>query len=60
MTELPSTAPLQTVCLTEADVPGALLNEPIEGQSVPALKRWLLCRGIEMPRSAKKRKLLEK
>ena len=46
------------VCLTEDDVPGASLDEPMERQSIPALKRWLLCRGIEMPRSTRKKQLL--
>ena len=54
MIEVASTASQETVSCTEADVPGALLDEPVERQSVPALKRWLLCRGIEMPRSARK------
>ncbi len=46
--------------LTEDDVPGASLDEPMEKQSVPALKRWLLCRGIEMPASTRKKQLLER
>ena len=41
------------VHLTEVDVPDASLAEPLEKQSVPALKRWLLCRGIETPSYAK-------
>ena len=36
------------VSLTEYDVPGASLAEPMEKQGVPALKRWLLCRGVEV------------
>ena len=35
--------------LTADDVPGASLDEPMERQSVPALRRLLLCRAIEMP-----------
>ena len=46
------------VCLTEDDVPGASLDKPLERQSILALKRWLLCRGIEMPHSTKKNQLL--
>ena len=48
------------VCLNEDDIPGASLPEPLEKQSVPALKRWLLCRGIEMPRNTRKKQLLNR
>ena len=37
----------QVVQLTEADVPGALLEEPIHKHSIPALKWWLLCCGMQ-------------
>ena len=47
------------VHLTEYDVPGASLAEPIEKQSVPVLKRWLLCRGIETSSNTRKKQLLE-
>ena len=50
----------QVVQLTEVDVPGALLEEPMDKHSIPALKRWLLCRGIEMSSSVRKRQLLHK
>ena len=33
--------------LTEKDIPGAILNEPLENATVPELKWWLLCRGIQ-------------
>ena len=46
------------MCLTEDDVPGVSLDEPMEGESIPALKRWLLCRGIETPRTIRKKPLL--
>ena len=48
------------VHLTEDDVRGASLVEPMEKQSIPALKRWLLCRGVEMPYSARKKQLLDR
>ena len=48
----------QVVQLTEVDVPGALLEEPMDKHSIPALKRWLLCRG--MSSSVRKRQLLHK
>ena len=50
----------QVVHLTEADVPGASLTEPLERQSVPSLRRWLLCHEVEMPCSARKKHILEK
>ena len=50
----------QVVQLTEVDVPGALLEEPMDKHSIPALKRWLLCHGIEMSSSVCKRQLLHK
>ena len=50
----------QVVQLTEVDVPGALLEEPMDKHSIPALKRWLLCCGIEMSSSVRKRQLLHK
>ena len=50
----------QVVQLTEVDVPGASLEEPMDKHSIPALKRWLLCRGIEMPSSVRKGQLLDK
>lgn len=46
--------------LTEDDVPGAKLEEPLESVIVPALKRWLLCHGIHVPTSMKKSKLIER
>ena len=36
-----------SVTLTPADIPGALLNEPLEAHAVSALKWWLLCRGVK-------------
>ncbi len=31
--------------LTDADIPGAVLEEPLEARNVVALNWWLLCRG---------------
>ena len=60
MAEEVCTSSTVAVELTEDDVPGASLDEPMEKQSVPAVKRWLLCRGIDIPTSTKKKKLLER
>lgn len=44
--------PQVVVILTEADIPGALLNEPLETHNVAALKWWLLCHDINFHRPA--------
>ena len=46
--------------LTEEDIPGAKLTEPLELHNVAALKWWLLCRGIEVSSTCKKASLIEK
>ena len=50
----------QVVQLTEVDVPGVLLEEPMDKHGIPALKRWLLCCGIEMSSFVCKMQLLHK
>ena len=52
--------PSQQVVQLTVDVPGALLEEPMDKHSIPASKRWLLCHGIEMSSSVRKRQLLHK
>lgn len=44
--------------LTEQDIPGAFLDEPLESHTIPALRWWLLCHGIQAPTSWKKPKLI--
>ena len=46
--------------LTESDIPGAILEEPLEKATIHALKWWLLCRGIKAPSSWRKAKLIER
>ena len=46
--------------LTEHDIPGAMLNEPLENSTIPELKWWLLCRGIHTLSSWKKAVLIQK
>ena len=48
------------VNLTEEDIPGAKLDEPLEKYAIPELKWWLLCRGIRVPSSMKKQLLLDR
>ena len=37
--------------LTEEDILGAKLDEPLEKHAIPELKGWLLCCGIRVPPS---------
>ena len=48
------------IVLTEADIPGASLQEPLEVHNVAALKWWLLCRGVQVSSSCKKPNLIER
>ena len=56
----PRTACQVTVTLTDADIPGALLNEPLEVHNVAVLKWWLLCRDIKLTSSCRKQQLIER
>ena len=47
-----------TVALTEEDIPGAKLDEPVDRYTIPELKWWLLCRNIKAPASWKKQQLI--
>ena len=44
---------LHVVKLTAPDIPGAGLSEPFEAHAIPALRWWLLCRGIAAPQLSK-------
>ena len=55
-----STATPEPVVLTAVDIPGAELSVPYEAHPVPALKWWLLCRGIKAPSSWRKQQLIER
>ena len=46
--------------LTEADIPGATLDEPLESSTVKSLRWWLLCHGIQVSTSLKKDKMIER
>ena len=51
--------PQVIVTLTEADIPGALLNEPLEAHNVAALKWWLFCHDLKLPSSCRKRQVIQ-
>ena len=55
-----STPTSASVVLTAEDIPGAELSVPYETHPVPALKWWLLCRGIKAPSSWRKRQLIDR
>ena len=44
----------------EADIPAALLREPLEVHNVAVLKWWRLCRGVQVSSSCKNPDLIEK
>ena len=48
------------ITLTEDDIPGASLSEPLDKHTVSPLRWWLLWRGINSPTSLKKKQLIEK
>jgi hypothetical protein len=43
-----------SVVLTARDIPGATLDEPLESHALPALRWWLLCRGLKVPTNWRK------
>lgn len=46
------------VCLTEDDIPGAVLQPPFERHTVSELRFWLLCRGVTVAASMKKSQII--
>ena len=48
----------EVVELSESDIPGASLAEPLESHALPALRWWLQCRGIKVPSSMKKKQVI--
>ena len=47
-----------SVELNDTDIPGAHLDEPLEAHNVAALRWWLLCRGIKVTTSLRKRQII--
>ena len=41
--------------LTEQDIPGAALNEPMDQYTMPELRWWLLCHGIQVTASLREK-----
>ena len=52
--------PEDSLELSENDIPGARLSEPLESHNVQALRWWLLCHGIKAPSSWKKSNLISR
>ena len=46
--------------LSESDIPGAYLSEPMDQHTKPELIWWLLCRGIKAPTAFNKKQLVAK
>ena len=47
------------VVLSPEDIPGAVLDEPYAKHTAAALRWWLLCRGVKVPSSLKKKQLVD-
>ena len=58
MEEAGSSPSAEEVVLLPADILGAELSEPLEKHTVAALHWWLLCRGIKVFTSVRKKDLL--
>ena len=46
--------------LTEQDIPGATLNEPLDQHTMPELRWCLLCHGIQVTASLRKNQLIKR
>ena len=46
--------------LTEQDIPGAALNEPLDQHTMPEPRWWLLCHGIQVTASLRKNQLIKR
>jgi hypothetical protein len=57
---LSASTSVEEVFLLPADIPGAELSEPLEKHPVAALRWWLLCRGIKISTSVRKKNLVER
>ena len=51
---------IQQVRLCPNDIPGAELSKPYQAHTMSALRWWLLCRGIKVPTSWKKQKVIDR
>ena len=48
------------VNLTPADIPGAKLSEPWDKHPVVSLRWWLLCRGVKVASSVRKKDVIKR
>jgi len=46
------------VSLTTDDIPGSELSEPFSKHKADSLRWWLLCRGIQVPKSWNKSRII--
>ena len=53
-----STTTMTEVELDEEFVPGAKLEEPLEGHTVEGLRMWLICHAVDVSSSLKKAQLI--
>ncbi len=55
-----SSTAVEEITLTAEDIPGAELSEPLDKHPVAVLRWWLLCRGIKVATSTKKKDLVDR
>jgi len=51
---------MESIVLTEKDIPGAMLAEPFDKHTIPELRWWLLCRGVTVKTSLKKEEIIQR
>ena len=58
--DTPSSSTAVVVSLEEDDIEDASLEKPLETKTIPQLRWWLVCHGIEPPTSEKKPALIQR
>jgi len=51
---------MESIILTEKDIPGVMLAEPFDKHTIPELRWWLLCRGVTVKKSLKKAEIIQR
>ncbi len=51
---------MEGIRLHASDIPGAELSQPFEKHPLAALRWWLLCRGIKVSNSLRKKDVIDK
>jgi len=51
---------MESIVLTEKDIPEAMLAESFDKHTIPKLQWWLLCRGVTVKTSVKKAEIIQR